>query len=189
MIRFTCPSTTPEFQVRVSPALTASRSRSMRAASVWWLGGLSRRTATAGRRRRRLRHLQYAALVQLRVATGHPRESGPGRSCSSAMKPSTDTDLSMTAVPAGLSSVSRCPESAGCVLSLLQEINPQHREVDLPRTCPGPGPVSAVRSASPVSSGCRCIARAISGEVRTGAGRPGRPPLRSPRGGWIRSRR
>ncbi|MBG7699749.1 hypothetical protein HCJ76_17065 [Streptomyces sp. MC1] len=38
LIRLTCPSTTPEFQGRVRPAMTASRSRSMPAAKVWRLG-------------------------------------------------------------------------------------------------------------------------------------------------------
>lgn len=38
LIRLTWPSTTPEFQGSVSPAMTASRSRSIPAARVWRLG-------------------------------------------------------------------------------------------------------------------------------------------------------
>lgn len=44
-MRLTCPSTTPELQGRVRPAMTASRSRSMPAARAWRLGRSSCPTA------------------------------------------------------------------------------------------------------------------------------------------------
>lgn len=47
LIRLTCPSTTPELQDSVRPAMTASRSRSMPAARVWRLGRSSWRTASS----------------------------------------------------------------------------------------------------------------------------------------------
>lgn len=83
LIRLTRPSTTPDFQGRVRPAMTAPQSRSMPAARVWRLGRSSWRTPSShcGSRSPWCSVSMLAKVAKARAVAGDSSLSGPRRGC------------------------------------------------------------------------------------------------------------